>query len=359
MYRVLYDEPVTNFKRVSGRLCEEGSSAYESGEDEFEYQVEDVNGAIVSGTVSVRIRSYRDEANTAPIGFGTTSFNLTCNNASSSADGALEGGNTTSNSTSTSNLTDASCVPAVRVLEGQRGFFVPGASDKETARDSLNFSIATPPSHGTVALVKESFDSKGVEILAKNTLVYTPDPLWHGYDALYFQVSDGGKLSNETAVHFVVEPVNHPPSLACSPGPSLQNFSASVGGATIQIPAGSEIIQGTSASRIDYDELFRAAAGHSICTSPVPDFGHAPLLASQVEDAHNTLRAQLRGGSNPGGTGLPSSLSGGGKGEATGVGLLRWLMDFQIALLSAHDGNLPMVVAAGTRSRWTVPMGGG
>jgi hypothetical protein len=58
------------------------------------------------------------------------------------------------------------------------------------------------------------------------TLTYTPGALWHGYDAVTFRVSDDFVSSNEATVHFVVNPVNNPPVLACPTAAEVQRLAS-------------------------------------------------------------------------------------------------------------------------------------
>ncbi len=64
--------------------------------------------------------------------------------------------------------------------------------------DSLSFSVAVQPQHGTVTL-------SGADA------IYTPDPDYHGNDAFSFTVNDGALDSGAATVSLTVTPVNDAP----------------------------------------------------------------------------------------------------------------------------------------------------
>jgi len=60
--------------------------------------------------------------------------------------------------------------------------------------DELTFHIVSPPSHGTLT----DFDPE------KGTVVYTPNPDYHGDDSFTFKADDGSEDSNEATVNITV-----------------------------------------------------------------------------------------------------------------------------------------------------------
>jgi hypothetical protein len=68
----------------------------------------------------------------------------------------------------------------------------------EVDGDALAFTVVGGPTHGSLAGTPPS-------------LVYTPDPDYHGPDAIVFKANDGHSDSNLATVAITVTPVNDPP----------------------------------------------------------------------------------------------------------------------------------------------------
>jgi VCBS repeat-containing protein len=74
--------------------------------------------------------------------------------------------------------------------------------------DPLQFSILTGPAHGTLTGAPPS-------------VVYTPDPNFHGTDSFTFKCNDGQLDSNVATVDIMVSPVNDPPQMGGIPDQSV------------------------------------------------------------------------------------------------------------------------------------------
>ena len=77
----------------------------------------------------------------------------------------------------------------------------PVANDFDSNQDALRLQSISRPSHGSAVI-----DADG------ETVIYTPDPNWHGVDCFEYVVSDGnqgGEAVGEVVI--TVEPVNDPP----------------------------------------------------------------------------------------------------------------------------------------------------
>ncbi len=124
-----------------------------NGEDSFTYTARDSRGGTAAGRVSVTV----NPANDAPV----------ADNQSISTD------------------QDA----AVSIL----------LAGSDPDGDSLSFSVAALPAHGSLAGTPPR-------------LTYTPDSGYHGADSFTFKVSDGALESQPATVSITVNRVNHPPT---------------------------------------------------------------------------------------------------------------------------------------------------
>jgi hypothetical protein len=323
--------------------AKKGSAAARSGTDNFEYTVIDKIGQLVKGRVSIRIYDWDDLLNTPPVTYGTSGFepgcvNLSTSNATNATSNATTSapaaGSLVNNGTNATLAGNASrCVPPYRLREGESVTIVLEAFDEQTQRRNLNFSITQPPEHGSFTLVNEEATTAGIIGLPKiGTLVYTPKPLWHGYDQIRFRASDGRLSSNETTVHFVVDAVNNPPVLACVGGS---------GG-----PADSAFLR----------EKHKQLSEHPLCQLSLSTASRlkedAPMSLGQVGGVYDAARRQL---TPVFAMQLPTSLTGANDGS----GMFAKISTLANAVLAATAGALPLIVVAGGSTTIRVPMGGG
>ncbi len=72
-------------------------------------------------------------------------------------------------------------------------------NDTDVDGDTLVLTGATDPAHGSVAA------------FADGTVVYTPDPDFHGTDSFNYTISDGNGGTDTATVTITVDPVNDAP----------------------------------------------------------------------------------------------------------------------------------------------------
>src|SRR5690606_14672949 len=73
------------------------------------------------------------------------------------------------------------------------------ATDVDSA--SLNYSVVTPPSHGTLVITN----------INTGAYTYTPEPNYNGTDSFTFKVNDGEVDSNVATVNITVNSINDAP----------------------------------------------------------------------------------------------------------------------------------------------------